>query len=260
MKYRTILFRKENGLATITLNKPETLNALDRTMLSELQDVVADIGQESDVRVVIVTGGGLCFAAGTDLREIEALGTPDAARHYLKQAQILFHDMEALEQPIIAAINGLTLGGGFELALACDLRIAADNATFGQPEIKIGMIPGAGGTQRLPRLIGMTKAKELLYTGDHISAQEAYRLGLLNKVVPPNAVMEEARSLAMKIANQPYLALKAAKLAVNGGRSMPLSLAVDYEARCLETLFTSVDQKEGVLAYIEKRKPVFKNR
>lgn len=260
MKYRTILFRKENSLATVTLNRPETLNSLDSHMLRELMTVLAGIDQDEEVRVVIITGGEHCFAAGIDLRDVEAINTPVAARRYLKQAQALFARLETLEQPLLAAISGLALGAGLELALACDLRIAADTATFGLPEIKMGMIPGGGGTQRLTRLIGMTKAKELLYTGDHINAQEAYRLGLLNRVVTPSMVMEEARILAMKIANQPSLALKAAKLAVNGGHNMLLTAAVDYGSRCLEPLFASEDQREGVRAYMEKRKPIFRHR
>jgi enoyl-CoA hydratase len=144
--------------------------------------------------------------------------------------------------------------------LACDLRIAADNSTFGQPEIKIGVIPGAGGTQRLPRIVGVTKAKELLYTGDFFDAQEAYRVGLLNKVVPAASLMEEARKMALKIARQPGFALKATKLSVNGGLNMDIKSAMAYEARCFEILFSTDDQKEGMNAFIEKRKPAFSDK
>ena len=172
----------------------------------------------------------------------------------------MFHRIESLDKPVIAAIGGLALGGGCELSMCCDIRIAAGNATFGQPEIKIGVIPGGGGTQRLPRIIGITKAKELLYTGDMIDANEAYRLGLVNKVVPVDSLMDEARILALKIARQPGVALRATKLAVNGGIDMDIKSAIAYEARCFEILFSTEDQKEGTTAFIEKRKPVFTDK
>lgn len=260
MKYKTILFRKENGLALITLHQPKTMNALSGQMMDDLRAALNHIDKDADIRVVVLSGGDQCFAAGVDIREIEDIATSVDARRYLKKAHALFDCLEELEKPVIAVIAGLALSGGLELALACDLRVAAENATFGQPEIKIGMIPGGGGTQRLPRVIGITKAKELLYTGDHINAQEAYRLGLLNRVVAPALLMQEARALALRIAAQPLEALKAVKLAVNGGRDMTMSMAMAYEARCLEQLFATEDQKEGVMAYMEKRKPVFKNR
>ena len=260
MKYKTILFKKDNGLATITLHRPDTFNALNRQVFSELQAVLADIERDDAIKVVILTGGDKCFAAGVDIREIDEIATSAEARRFLKEANRVFDSMEESEKPIIAAISGLALGGGCELALACDLRIAADNATFGQPEIKIGMIAGGGGTQRLPRIIGITKAKELLYTGDFIDASEAYRIGLLNKVVPAASLVDEARAMAMKIAQQPHLALQATKLAINAGLNMDKRSAMAYEARCFEILFSTEDQKEGVRAYMEKRTPVFKNR
>ncbi len=260
MKYKTILFKKDNGLATITLHRPETLNALNRQAFSELQLVLAEIEKDDAIKVVILTGGDKCFAAGVDIREIDQIASPAEARRFLKEANRVFDSMEELEKPIIAAICGLALGGGCALALACDLRIAADNATFGQPEIKIGVIAGGGGTQRLPRIIGVTKAKELLYTGDYIDADEAYRIGLLNKVVAPAALVDEARAMALKIAHQPRLALQATKLAINAGYSMDTRAAIAYEARCFELLFASEDRREGVLAYMEKRKPVFTDR
>jgi len=260
MKYKTILFKKDTGFATITLHRPETLNALNRQVFSELQTVLAAIERDDEIKVVILTGGDKCFAAGVDIREIDEIATPAEARRFLKEAHRVFDAMEELEKPIIAAISGLALGGGCELALACDLRIAADNATFGQPEIKIGVIAGGGGTQRLPRIIGITKAKELLYTGDFINAEEAYRIGLLNKVVAAASLIDEARAMAMKIAHQPHLAVQATKLAINAGRNMDTRSALAYEARCFEMLFSAEDQKEGVRAYMEKRKPVFTDR
>lgn len=260
MKYKTILLKKENGLATITLNQPDTMNALNRQVFGELHAVLVEIERDDEVKVVILTGGDKCFAAGVDIREISEIATPAAARRFLKEARTVFDGMEELDKPVIAAISGLALGCGCELVLACDLRIAAENATFGQPEIKTGVIPGGGGTQRLPRIIGITKAKEFLYTGDFINAEEAYRIGLLNKVVSAASLMVEARAMALKIAHQPQMALKATKLAINGGLDMDMKSAMAYEARCFEILFSTEDQKEGVMAYMEKRKPVFKNR
>jgi enoyl-CoA hydratase len=222
--------------------------------------VLTEIDRDDEVKVVILTGSEKFFAAGADITEIGSLLTPVDAHRFLKEAQAVFNKIEDLEKPVIAAVSGLALGGGCELILACDLRIVADNTTFGQPEIKIGVIPGGGGTQRLPRIVGVTKAKELLYTGDFIDAQEAYRIGLVNKVVPLVSLMDETRKMALKIARQPGFALKITKLAVNGGLNMDMKSAVAYEARCFEILFSTEDQKEGTRAFVEKRKPVFKDR
>jgi enoyl-CoA hydratase len=260
MEYKTILYEKKDRVGTITLNRPKSMNSLSSELLRELDHVLTEIDRDDDVKVVILTGSEKFFAAGADITEIGEIKTPLDAHRFLKMAQAVFNHIEDLEKPVIAAISGLALGGGCELTLACDLRIAADNTTFGQPEIKIGVIPGAGGTQRLPRIVGITKAKELLYTGDFMDAQEAYRIGLLNKVVPAASLMEETRKMALKIARQPGVALKATKLAVNGGLNMDIKSAMAYEARCFEILFSTEDQKEGMKAFIEKRKPAFKDK
>jgi enoyl-CoA hydratase len=260
MDYQTILYEKSDGVATITLNRPKSMNALNSRVFKELDHVLSEIDGDDEVKVAILTGSEKFFAAGADITEIGEIATPVDAHRFLKDVQAVFNKIEDLEKPVIAAISGLALGGGCELVLACDLRIAAENAMFGQPEIKIGVIPGAGGTQRLPRIIGVTKAKELLYTGDFIDAQEAYRIGLVNKVVPVASLMEETRKMAAKIARQPGMALKVTKLAVNGGLNMDIKSAMAYEARCFEILFSTEDQKEGMKAFVEKRKPAFKNR
>jgi enoyl-CoA hydratase len=260
MDYQTILYEKGEGIAVITLNRPKSMNALNSQLFRELDHVLAEIDGDEEVKVVILAGAEKFFAAGADITEIGQIATPVDAHRFLKDVQAVFNRIEDLEKPVIAAVSGLALGGGCELTLACDLRIAADNATFGQPEIKIGVIPGAGGTQRLPRIIGITKAKELLYTGDFIDAQEAYRIGLVNKVVPAASLMEEARKMAGKIARQPGFALKITKIAVNGGMNMDMKSAMAYEARCFEILFSTADQKEGMKAFVEKRKPSFTNR
>jgi enoyl-CoA hydratase len=260
MDYKTILYEKKDRIGTITLNRPKSMNSLSSELLRELDHVLTEIDRDDDVKVVILTGSEKFFAAGADITEIGQIKTPVDAHRFLKMAQAVFNHIEDLEKPVIAAISGLALGGGCELTLACDLRIAADNSTFGQPEIKIGVIPGAGGTQRLPRIVGVTKAKELLYTGDFMDAQEAYRIGLLNKVVPAASLVEEARKMALKIARQPGFALKATKLSVNGGLNMDIKSAMAYEARCFEILFSTDDQKEGMNAFIEKRKPAFSDK
>lgn len=260
MNYKTILYEIKGDIGIITLNRPKSMNALNSQLLRELDNVLTDIDRDDFVKVVILTGSEKYFAAGADITEISNINTPVDAHRFLKEAQAVFNKIEDLEKPVIAAVGGLALGGGCELILACDLRIAADNSTFGQPEIKIGVIPGAGGTQRLPRVIGVTKAKELLYTGDLIDAQEAHRIGLVNKVVPLASLMEEATKMAMKIARQPGFALKVTKFAVNGGLNMDIRSAMAYEARCFEILFSTEDQKEGMKAFVEKRKPVFKDK
>ena len=260
MTYNTVIYEKSDRIGTITLNRPKSMNSLSSELLKELDHVLTEIDNDDEVKVVILAGSDKYFAAGADITEIGQIKTPKDAHRFLKMAQSVFNHIEDLEKPVIAAIGGLALGGGCELTLACDLRIAAENATFGQPEIKIGVIPGAGGTQRLPRIVGVTKAKELLYTGDFMDAQEAYRTGLINKIVPAASLMEEARKMALKIAKQPGEALKVTKLAVNSGLNMDIKSAVAYEARCFEMLFSTEDQKEGMSAFIEKRKPEFKDR
>ena len=260
MKYRNILYEKKEGIGTITLHRPDSMNALNSEVFRELKNILEEIESDDEVAVVIITGSNKFFAAGADLKEVGEISTPLKAHRFIQDAQAVFNMLEDLEKPVIAAVSGLALGGGCELTLACDLRIAAENAVFGQPEIKIGVIPGGGGTQRLPRIVGVTKAKELLYTGDFINAEEAYRVGLINKIVPVASLMDEARKMALKIASQPRNALKYAKMAVNEGMGMDIKSAMAYEARCFEILFSTQDQKEGMRAFIEKRKPVFTDK
>ncbi len=259
MSYQTIIFEKDQNIATITLNRPKAYNAINLKMFEELKQVLARIEADKDVRAVIITGNEKFFAAGADISEVSRIGSPIDAHHFTKQVDI-FTIVEDFDRPVIAAISGLALGGGCELCLACDLRVAAENAVFGQPEIRIGVIPGGGGTQRLPRLIGVTKAKELLFTGETIDAIEAHRIGLVNKVVPLPNLMSEAKALALKIAALPGMALKMTKFAINVGMNMDLRSALAYEARCFEFLFSTEDQKEGTGAFLEKRMPLFRNR
>lgn len=258
MNFNTITYEKGEGIGIIKLNRPQRMNALSNEFLRELDLLIDDIKKDDEVRVLIITGDEKFFAVGADINELAGVITPKDA--HLIEASSILNKLENLEKPVIAAVSGPALGGGCELALACDIRIASENAIFGQPEIRIGVIPGGGGTQRLSRLIGLGKAKELLYTGDSIDAQEAYRIGLVNKLVPVESLMDEAKKMALKLLKQPGFALKIIKMVVNDGINMDLRSALAYEARCFEILFSTEDQKEGMRAFMEKRKPIFKGK
>ena len=255
MSYETLVYGKEGGIGTITLNRPKQKNAINDVMMAELSDLIRDITVDDEVRVVVVTGGKDHFAAGADIKLVSTIGSALKAYDFSRSSPI--SDLENLEKPVIAAISGFALGGGLELALACDLRIVTETSVFGQPEINLGIIPGSGGTQRLPRVVGLTKAKEMLFTGDIIDAREAYRLGLVNKVVSVEKLMEEVSKVAAKIAAKPAMAVKVTKAVVNGGINMDLDSALRFEAQSFGLLFSTRDQKEGVNAFIEKRKPDF---
>ncbi len=260
MEFTTILLEKSKGIGIITLNRPQSMNAISTQLVREFDVALDEIAKDEAIAAVIITGTDKVFAAGADIKEIAEFKTPLDAHLFVTGVHALFNKIEQLEKPVIAAVSGLAMGGGCELALTCDIRIAAENAVFGQPEIKIGVIPGAGGTQRLPRLIGLGRAKEMLYSGDSIDAQEAYRIGLVNKVLPIASLMDEAKKIATKYAQQPGFALKITKMAVNQGMNMDLPSALSYEARCFELLFSTEDQKEGMRAFNEKRRPTFKGR
>lgn len=258
MKYQYLLYTTENGIATVTINRPEVLNALNSKVYAELCKLFTDIDKDSEVKVVIITGSGeKSFVAGTDVAEMQPMSNI-TIRDFLVLVRETMVKIEKLPKPVIAAINGFALGGGLELAMACDLRIASENAKLGQPEINLGIIPGAGGTQRLTRLVGIAKAKELVYTGDVIDADTAHSIGLINKVVPANDLMAEAESLAQKIAGKGGVALSLAKAAISGGANMDLSSGLDLEMQCFALCFATEDQKEGMRAFLEKRKPQFK--
>jgi len=257
MAYNTIIYEKAEGIGTITLNRPKSMNSLNTELFKDMSEVLGRISKDPEVRVLILTGSEKFFAAGADITEIRSISNAVEAHAFLEKVNALFNALENLEKPTIAAISGLALGGGCELLMACDIRICAENAIFGQPEIKIGVIPGAGGTQRLPRIIGITKAKELLFTGDTMNAAEALRVGLVSKVVPTGKLLEEARAIAGKIARQPGVALRVTKDVINTGMSVDLKTALSYEGRCFEMLFDTHDQKEGMTAFVEKRKPKF---
>jgi enoyl-CoA hydratase len=228
----------------------------------EVSAILDEIEKDDEIKVVIVTGGPIAFSAGADIKERSGAQRTQP-QFYFSQRKThydFYGKIENFEKPVIAAVSGVAVGGGSEIALACDLRIASETARFGVPEVKLGAIPSGGGTQRLPRIIGVTKAKELLFTGDFIDAQEAYRVGLVNKVVPVDKMMDEAKTLAQKIASNPPLSVKFGKRAVNAGMQMDLNSGLDYETYCATILTTSEDRLEGFKAFTEKRKPVYKGR
>lgn len=260
MDYETIICETRQSIGTITLNRQKSMNALNIRMLEEFNQAFTEMNDDEKVKVVVITGNEKFFGAGADINELKGISCPLDAQRFSRTARSAFRKLAEMEKPVIAAVSGLALGGGCEIALACDLRIAAENAVFGLPEIKIGVIPGAGGTQRLPRLVGVTKAKELLFTGDFINAEEACRIGLVNKVVPQESLMAETFTMAVKIARQPGVALKMTKYSVDGGINLDIKSAIEYEARCFEILFSTRDQKEGMKAFMEKRKPVFQDK
>ncbi|MBW2101735.1 MAG: enoyl-CoA hydratase/isomerase family protein [Deltaproteobacteria bacterium] len=260
MTFNTLIYKKEGAVGIVTLNRPERLNALSDELLLELGQVLEEIDEDEAVDALIITGQEKFFGAGADIKEIVNIHTPVEANRFAKKVRRVFNKLAELRQPTIAAVSGLALGGGCELALACDVRIAAENASFGLPEIKLGVLPGGGGTQRLPRLVGAGRAKEMLFSGDPVDAQEAYRIGLVNKVAPLGSLMEEAKKMAATFVERPGYAIKTIKCLVNEGLNMDLKSALAHEARNFEILFSTEDQKEGMKAFLEKRKASFKGR
>jgi len=260
LKYKFLLYSKEEGIGIVTINRPESLNALNGEVFTELYKLFQEIEDDQDVRVVILTGSGeKAFIAGADIAEMQAQSSVEI-RSFIDKGRRASDRIYTLSKPVIAAINGFALGGGCELAMCCDLRVASENAKFGQPEINLGTIPGGGGTQRLSRLIGMTRAKELIYTGNAIDANTAFTMGLVNKVVPPENLMAEAKELARKLLSKSSIALALAKKAITSGANMNLPSGLDLEAECFALVFATEDQKEGMSAFLQKRKPEFKGK
>jgi enoyl-CoA hydratase len=258
MEYKHILFNEAGGIALITLNRPKALNALCRDLNLELLDVLAGIKKSAGVRVLILTGGPRAFAAGADITEMMNAAPGDAEKTSLLGHRV--HDtLEALPVPVIAAINGPALGGGCELALACDFRVAAEDAVFGLPEVSLGIIPGAGGTQRLPLLVGPSVAREMVLLGRKVKGAEAERIGLVNKTVPPEAVMDTAREMAVKLCAMPGAALGLAKQALAEGINGTVDQGKRHEVRLFSLAFSTADQKEGMSAFVEKRAPSYRH-
>lgn len=247
---------EEDGVAVLTLKHPP-VNALSTALLGELDTELAAIESDPQVRAVILTGDGQYFSAGADLKELATLDLADAPK-IVARGQALFSRVEALRAPVVAAINGLALGGGLELALACDLRVVGESAKLGAPEVNYGLMPSYGGTQRLPRLVGAAKAKELIFTGSMINAAEAVRIGLANRSVPPGQELRAARDLAHTIAQRAPRAVQASKRAIREGLALPISEALALEARLSESeVLPSEDLGEGIAAFVERRPPKF---
>jgi len=257
MAYETLLYEKRDGIGYVTVNRPGKLNALNRKVIDELDDCFRAIQSDDEIRVVILTGaGGKAFVAGADLNELAALA-PLEGRDFSRRGHGILDFIENLGKPVIAAVNGYALGGGCELAIACTLRIASENVRFGQPEVKLGIIPGYAGTQRLARLVGKGRALEMILSGDPISAQEAYRIGLVNQVVPAAELTTAAEALARKIAANAPLAIKFALEAVHRGLEMTQEQGQLLEAALFGLCCTTADMKEGTRAFLEKRPTKF---
>jgi enoyl-CoA hydratase len=255
-----LLIERDGAVATITINRPKVLNALNGQTIDELRRAVLELKHDDTVRAAIITGAGeKAFVAGADINEL-ALQAPAGGREHALRGQHVFDLIEHMGKPVIAAINGFALGGGCELAMACTLRIAADTAKLGQPEIKLGILPGYAGTQRLARLVGRGKALELMLRGHHVGAVEAAAIGLVNRVVPAAELMTEARALAAELAGNAPVAMRYIIDAVNRGLDMPFGQGAAYEATLFGLVASTEDMREGTRAFLEKRKPEFKGR
>jgi enoyl-CoA hydratase len=249
---------QENMVALVTVDRPERLNALNTQSLQELLESFERLARDSSVRAIIVTGAGdRAFIAGADIAEMKDKG-PSEALAFARLGQAVCSAIEAAPQPVIAAINGYALGGGCEIALACDIRLASETAVLGQPEVTLGVPPGWGGTQRLPRVIGPGLARELIYTGRRVGAQEALRIGLVNAVYPPGELLERARALAADIARNAPVAVRLSKEAIRRGLDVDLETGLALEAQAFALAFSTADQREGMSAFLEKRSPEFR--
>lgn len=260
MEYHNIKFEKEESIAIVTIDRPKALNALNHEIIGELHHLFDTISADSSIACVIITGAGeKAFVAGADIAEISTLDVI-SGRALCDRGQGLFLKIENLRIPVIAAINGFALGGGCELAMACDIRLASENAKLGQPEVNLGIIPGYGGSQRLPRLVGMGKAKQMILTGDIVTAAEAYRIGLVDEVCPLADLLPKAKEMAKKIASKAPLAIRAAKEAINLSLDVALTDGLHHEASLFAALCASDDKNEGTKAFLEKRKAEFKGK
>ena len=254
MELKNVILEKEEHLAIVTINRPKALNALNSETLKDLDTVIADLENDSNIYAVILTGAGeKSFVAGADISEMKDLNEKEG-QEFGSLGNKVFLRLENLNKPVIAAIQGFALGGGCEISMACDIRIASEKAVFGQPEVGLGITPGFGGTQRLARIVGLGKAKEMIYTARNIKADEAYRIGLVNKVVPLESLMDEAKAMASTIIANAPIAVRMSKDAINRGMQVSIDKAVEIEAENFGKCFASADQTEGMTAFLERRK------
>jgi enoyl-CoA hydratase len=260
MTFDNLLIERDGAVAIVTLNRPKVLNALDSQTLTELAAAMASLKDDDGVRAIVITGtGDKSFVAGADINELSVL-SPVAGKEHARRGQLVFDAIEQLGKPVIAAVNGFALGGGCELAMACTLRIAAETARFGQPEVNLGLIPGYAGSQRLPRLVGKGVALEILLTGDMISAPRAYEIGLVNRVVPAAELMTEAKKLAHTLAAKAPIAVRYILDAVHHGLDSPFAQGEYLETALFGTIASSDDMREGTKAFLEKRKAVWQGK
>ena len=261
MDYKHIVYDKEGELAIITFNRPEVRNALNYLAIDETLEAARKAEADEAIRVLIFTGAGdKAFISGADIGELQQRNTLPALEERSERRRVLANVLETMAKPTVAAINGFAVGTGLEIAMACTLRVAADTAKFGLPEINVGIMPGNGGTQRLPRLVGKGRAMEMILTGELIDAAEACRIGLVNQVVPLTELIDHTKQIARKLATKSALALKIAKDAINTGLDLSLTEGIRYEQKSFAILCGSEDKREGVAAFLEKRKPIFQGR
>lgn len=254
MEYKNLIVDIEENVGIVKINRPDVLNAIDKETILELEKAMHELNDNPAVKVIIITGEGKAFAAGADIRAMIEFDSIEA-REFSKLGRRVLSYIENMEKPVIAAVNGYALGGGCEIAMACDIRIASDKAVFGQPELKLGIIPGWAGTQRMARLLGISKAKELIFTGENIDAKEAEKIGLVNKTVSYDELMNEAKKMAKKMLQVGPTALKLVKTVINRGVDSDFTTASSYESEVFGVCFSTPEAKEGLKAFVEKRKP-----
>jgi enoyl-CoA hydratase len=260
MAYETLIVEREDLVGIIKLNRPP-VNPLSVKSYHELYDAICELEADESVGAILITGAGdKAFAAGLDVKDVMGKSAVETLDFLWSAPRRTFDKLTGIEKPTVAAVFGLALGGGCEVAICCDMRIASEDAVFGVPEINLGIMPGSGATQRLPRLVGVARAKELLYTGDTMNAAEAYRIGLVNRVVPRDKLMDESKALARKLAKKPRAALALIKRCVDNGMNMDLASGLTLEMDCFSIAFTSEDGREGINAFVEKRKPNYKGK